>query len=94
MPPLPPSHPARRSPFCSLLICAKNPTSRKVGKSKSWNVGKLECWQIGKLASWESKMAASWNVGKLANRHPENVPLAPLNEISEAPEPVSLSLSE
>lgn len=39
-------------------------------------------------------MAASRYVGKLANRHPENMPLAPLNEISKAPEPASLSLSE
>ena len=63
-------------------------------KSESWQVEKLECWQIGKLAFWDSKMAVSWHVAKLANRHPENMPLGPLNEISDAPEPANLPLSE
>ena len=62
------------------------PRIRQVEKSESWNVGKLGSWLVGN-PRWRQ-------VGMLASRHPENVPLAPLNEISEAPEPASLSLSE
>lgn len=54
----------------------------------------LANWEVGLLGIQYVGMAGTWHVAKLANRHPENVPLAPLNEIHEVPEPASFSLSE